>query len=571
MKTPKNESILSGLLAKNPVWNEISGGDTAELANSIETGEWIGLMTGAEDDTDAGWDKYIADTFGPFADFVEGRYIKPDESEPDFRVAQVKFKPLFNRLSTNAKTGLLADLGDALKDGYFAESKTKSEGRPKATDGRVHQFVFDFVITGNDTLSDVEDRIRNEIDLIDGIAKVSNGDSETSWPEAEYFGEGKTSEAGLSPKLAQRAKAKEKIKEYDALCANLRGFKEIGMAFSDFNTPSVQDAYMVPVYGMPTEKDAQKYADDLFGGLKKYLDYNVEFDEMGGPHGEPVWSPVIKFKPSIFDLDSAEAKDAFTKISDAIYRGVCGEAPDAAKPMMQRSTRISELGKLFNAHTGFQKWGPDFEDVFDSHMAIPVGYNTEEEAKKASAAKFADFDDYVDYSPTLIPEGGPKGEDMWFPALKFKDAILELNDKDANYVFGELSDIVAEMLKADKKGKREELSPKLALRSKLTRVDNHLKGLYVFNSVIGRSAKELHDKGFDLDMGCGDKADCETEAKKALSDFDDYVEYNIVSEMENGKPYWYVDIKFKPEFWELGDAELGEVLTLLNGAIEEYA
>lgn len=309
MKTPKNESILSGLLAKNPVWNEISGGDTAELANSIETGEWIGLMTGAEDDTDAGWDKYIADTFGPFADFVEGRYIKPDESEPDFRVAQIKFKPLFNRLSTNAKTGLLADLGDTLKDGYFAESKSKSEGRPKATDGRVHQFVFDFVITGNDTLSDVEDRIRNEIDLIDGIAKVSNGDSETSWSEAEYFGE----------------------------------------------------------------------------------------------------------------------------------------------------------------------------------------------------------------------------------------------------------------------GKREELSPKLALRSKLTRVDNHLKGLYVFNSVIGRSAKELHDKGFDLDMGCGDKGDCETEAKKALSDFDDYVEYNIVSEMENGKPYWYVDIKFKPEFWELGDAELGEVLTLLNGAIEEYA
>lgn len=116
----------------------------------------------------------------------------------------------------------------------------------------------------------------------------------------------------------------------------------------------------------------------------------------------------------------------------------------------------------------------------------------------------------------------------------------------------------------------EALSPKLALRSKLNRVDDHLKGLYAFNSVIGRSAKELHDKGFDLDMGCGDKADCETEAKKALSDFDDYVEYNIVSEMENGKPYWYVDIKFKPAFWELGDSELGEVLTLLNGAIEEY-
>ena len=123
----KNESILSGLLAKNPVWNEISGGDTAELADNIEKGEWIGLMTGAEDDTDAGWDKYIADTFGPFIDFVDARYIKPDENDPDFRVAQIKFKPLFNRLSTNAKTGLLADLGDKIADGYFAAAEKRTE------------------------------------------------------------------------------------------------------------------------------------------------------------------------------------------------------------------------------------------------------------------------------------------------------------------------------------------------------------------------------------------------------------------------------------------------------------
>lgn len=126
-KSIKNENILSGLLAKNPVWNEIAGGDTAELADNIEKGEWIGLMTGAEDDTDAGWDKYIDSAFGPFVDFVEARYIKPDENEPDFRVAQIKFKPLFNRLSTNAKTGLLADLGDKIADGYFAVAEKRPE------------------------------------------------------------------------------------------------------------------------------------------------------------------------------------------------------------------------------------------------------------------------------------------------------------------------------------------------------------------------------------------------------------------------------------------------------------
>ena len=141
LESIKNESTLSSLLAKNPVWNEIGGGDTADLADSIEKGEWIGLMTGAEDDTDAGWDKYIADTFGPtsdFADFVDGRYIKPDEREPDFRVAQIKFKPLFNRLSTNTKAGLLTDLGAALSRGYFAESKGAASEDRRGTDRYGH-------------------------------------------------------------------------------------------------------------------------------------------------------------------------------------------------------------------------------------------------------------------------------------------------------------------------------------------------------------------------------------------------------------------------------------------------
>lgn len=319
MKTPKNESILSGLLAKNPVWNEISGGDTAELANSIETGEWIGLMTGAEDDSDAGWDKYIADTFGPFADFIEGRYIKPDESEPDFRVAQIKFKPLFNRLSTNAKTGLLADLGDVLKDGYFAESKSKSEGRPKATDGRVHQFVFDFVITGNDTLSDVEDRIRNEIDLIDGIAKVSNGDSETSWPEAEYFGEGKTSEAGLSAKMQARAK----VRQFDNLFDKYHGFQMWGPGFLDlYRDGKFGQPCAVPGDAAMTKEKAQELANKRFGDFDDYVEYTVELIPEGGPKGEDMWFPCVTFKPSIMDLSLEDAKFVFSELAEAIDKAM---------------------------------------------------------------------------------------------------------------------------------------------------------------------------------------------------------------------------------------------------------
>lgn len=320
MKTPKNESILSGLLAKNPVWNEISGGDNDSLANSIESGEWIGLMTGPDEDGDAAWDKYIADTFGPFADFVEGRYIKPDENEPDFRVAQIKFKPLFNRLSTNAKTGLLADLGDVLKDGYFVESK-KREGanRPMAADGRVHQFVFDFVITEDISLADAEKRIREALGNVDEIELVSEGNSETSWSDTEYYGEGKKSEAGLSAKMQARAK----VRQFTDLFNKYHGFQMWGPGFLDlYNGGKFGEPAAVPGDAAMTKEKAQELANKRFGDFDDYVEYTVELIPEGGPKGEDMWFPCVTFKPSIMDLSLEDAKFVFSELAEAIDKAM---------------------------------------------------------------------------------------------------------------------------------------------------------------------------------------------------------------------------------------------------------
>lgn len=125
----------------------------------------------------------------------------------------------------------------------------------------------------------------------------------------------------------------------------------------------------------------------------------------------------------------------------------------------------------------------------------------------------------------------------------------------------------------DPDGISEGISPKLALRKKLNTVDGFLKDLPCFHDVLGKSAKDLYDKGFDLDVAGfsgGDKAYAEKEAKRTFDDFAEYVDYSLTSEKEGGKDYWYALVKFKPAFWDLADGDLHEVLKLLEDAISEY-
>ena len=59
--------------------------------------------------------------------------------------------------------------------------------KSSADNDRVYSYSFDYIITKGDTVDDVEDRILNEIQLIDGIEVVGNpGINNTSWSKEEY-------------------------------------------------------------------------------------------------------------------------------------------------------------------------------------------------------------------------------------------------------------------------------------------------------------------------------------------------------------------------------------------------
>ena len=57
------------------------------------------------------------------------------------------------------------------------------------TDSRVHQFGFDFIVTENISIKEIEQRIINQLCMvgIDGIEVVGNpGLTDASWSKSEY-------------------------------------------------------------------------------------------------------------------------------------------------------------------------------------------------------------------------------------------------------------------------------------------------------------------------------------------------------------------------------------------------
>ena len=56
-------------------------------------------------------------------------------------------------------------------------------------DNRVHQFGFDFIITENISIEEIEQRIINQLTMvgIDGVEVVGNpGLTDASWSKSEY-------------------------------------------------------------------------------------------------------------------------------------------------------------------------------------------------------------------------------------------------------------------------------------------------------------------------------------------------------------------------------------------------
>lgn len=57
------------------------------------------------------------------------------------------------------------------------------------TDSRVHQFSFDFIVTENISMKEIESRIINQLCAvgIDGVTVVGNpGLTDASWSKSEY-------------------------------------------------------------------------------------------------------------------------------------------------------------------------------------------------------------------------------------------------------------------------------------------------------------------------------------------------------------------------------------------------
>ena len=57
------------------------------------------------------------------------------------------------------------------------------------TDSRVHQFSFDFIVTENISMKEIESRIINQLCMvgIDGVVVVGNpGLTDASWSKSEY-------------------------------------------------------------------------------------------------------------------------------------------------------------------------------------------------------------------------------------------------------------------------------------------------------------------------------------------------------------------------------------------------
>lgn len=73
------------------------------------------------------------------------------------------------------------------EDDFFCLANSRKPVKSSVNNDRVYSYGFDYIITKGDSVDDVENRILNEIQLIDGIEVVGNpGINNTSWSKEEY-------------------------------------------------------------------------------------------------------------------------------------------------------------------------------------------------------------------------------------------------------------------------------------------------------------------------------------------------------------------------------------------------
>ena len=254
--------------------------------------------------------------------------------------------------------------------------------------------------------------------------------------------------------------------------------------------------------------------------------------------------------------------------------GLESKSCEALSPKMQQRLKLKTWQEASRKMKGFDVAGYSFLDLWDDGKCYPIcvpaeGKETAEAAKKTAEKMFADFDDYVDVGSDFIPEGGPGGEDLWFPTYALKKTFANLSTEDGLTVLGELSDVLHKVHTRYERTSNEEISPKVRDRIKSKELAAYIEALPFFGKTYGASLDALKADGISYSHGNGSKAEEEAAAKKILSDFEDYLTWSIAKEIEDGEDVHYISVKFKPELWELPIDEFKQVFGALDDAFYE--
>lgn len=252
----------------------------------------------------------------------------------------------------------------------------------------------------------------------------------------------------------------------------------------------------------------------------------------------------------------------------------CGEA---LSPKMQQRLKIKAWQNATLKLKGFEEAGYSFLDLWEDGKCNPIcvaaeGKPTQEEATAAAKKMFDDFDEYVDVSSDFVPEGGPDGEDLWFPAYALKKTFANLPEDEGLTILSEISDVLYKVLVGDKRRGRhesnEEISPKLQDRLKFKEFAQFFNELPFFGQTIGDPLDTVRKEGLGYGVGNGSKEEQEEAAKEILSDFDDYVSWTTDQDPDGS---WYIKMTFKPELWALPIEELKKVFGLLDDAFGPWS
>lgn len=119
----------------------------------------------------------------------------------------------------------------------------------------------------------------------------------------------------LSPKMKQRMK----VNAWQEATDKMKGFDEAGHTFLDMMIGRDGNYLRIalPVEGMPTEAEARKIAEKIFGDFEDYINFGADFDDL-----DEAWFPYYGLKKEFFDLSKEEGLAVLKEFDDVLYKAI---------------------------------------------------------------------------------------------------------------------------------------------------------------------------------------------------------------------------------------------------------